>query len=124
MVLKLRGLQLPPWNTETGKAANRAWVEFLKREQRVMKTRVEFEMAAQYALAGSPGAEPEARFDAVDPAKQTYFAHLTGSVHRTDYRKRRIEEKIRAIESQVAEQDRVTWIASDKFSMADWIAGK
>jgi len=124
MTFRMRGIELPVWTSQTGLAVNRTWLEYLRREQRRERTKIEHDIVVAYAMAGSPNAEPEARFKAIEPAKKTYLSHLDGSVHRTENKRKRLEErKVRLLEKQ-AELDRLDWINSPDFSIADWAAGK
>jgi hypothetical protein len=124
MTFRTRGIELPSWTTQTGAATNKVWLEYLRREQRMERTRVEHEISVAYALAGSPEASAEDRFAVVDPPKQAYFAHMNGSVHRTAYKRRMLEKKQQELLNTKADMDRLDWIASDDFNLADWFAGK
>jgi hypothetical protein len=120
----MRGIELPSWTSQTGMAVNRVWLEYVRRGERTERARVEHASIVAYALAGSPHADADKRFEVVEPAKQVLLSHLTGSVHRTEYKRHLLEKKLVELEDQVAEQERISWIASDAFSLADWIAGK
>lgn len=124
MTFRMRGVELPPWTTQTGLAVNRVWLEYLRRELRTSKVRLEHEHAVAYALAGSPQGEAEARFNAVGPSKKAYLAHLDGSVHRTEYKRKLLEERVAALEARKAEMDRLDWIGSSAFNLAEWFAGR
>ena len=124
MSLRIRGIELPSWTSETGMAVNRVWLEYTRREERTARARVEHEMTVAYALAGSPHAEAEKRFEVVEPTKKTLLSHMSGSVHRTEYKRHMLELRLRQIRVSIAEQERITWISSDEFNLADWFAGK
>jgi hypothetical protein len=124
MQLRLRGIDLPGWTSETGAAANRVWVEFLRREQRMEKARVEYEAMASFALAGSPQGDPEKRFDVLSASKTALYAHIDQSVHRTGYKRALLERRAKVLETQQEEMRRLDWIGSGEFSLSDWVAGK
>ena len=124
MTFRVRGVVLPSWETETGLAVNKVWLEFLRREQRRDRAQAEHEMIVAYALAGSPQADSEKRFEVVDPTKKTLFAHMSGLVYRTEYKRRLLEQQVRKLDSQISEMARIDWISGDDFDLAAWAAGK
>ena len=124
MTFRIRGVLLPEWTSQAGMAINRVWLEYLRREQRMERTRVEHEIAVAYALAGSPEADPEARFEVVDSPKKAYFAHMDGSVHRTKYKRELLEKRFGELMQRKADMDRIDWISGSDFNLADWFAGK
>lgn len=124
MTYRMRGILLPGWTSQTGLATNKVWLEYMRRERRMERVKVEYEISAAYALAGSPDASAEDRFAVVDPPKQAYFAHLNGTVHQTAYKRRMLEKKMVELLERKAQMNRIDWINSPDFNMADWFAGK
>ena len=124
MTLRMRGLDLPDWGTKTGSATNKVWSEFLRREHRRDRVRIDFEMMSMYALAGSPDGDPEKRFEVMEPSRKALLAHMDQSVHRTAYKRDLLMAKVRNLQEREAEMERIDWISSEGFSLTDWASGK
>ncbi len=124
MTFRMRGIQLPDWDTPTGSAVNRVWLEFLRRERRLDRARVEHDMVSAYALAGSPDGDVEKRFEVAGKTKEVLFSHIDQTVHQTAYKRIRLEKHIRRVQGTIDELERLDWITSDEFNLQDWFEGR
>lgn len=121
-VLRLRGMELPGWDSNVGYAVNEFWTELLQRERRSAVALAQLDMYS--ALAASSGAEIAKKIEAVSPFFDDYLSKTDHSAYTVDHRIRKQRRKIRELRQQKEQFDRLRWMESEAFSLQAWFDGK
>ena len=121
-VLRLRGMELPGWDSAVGYAVNDFWAEVLQRERRIFAAKAQLEMFS--ALAAPSASDMGAKLAALTPFFEDYLSKTDHSAYTVDHRVSKLRRKLAGLRQQKANLDRLRWMDSDEFSLKAWFAGE
>lgn len=109
-------------DTLPGMAANRMWVEMLRRERQLESTLTEHSLLMTYIMAGvPPQVEYEKRHEWLSPSLKKVLAEINQTAYSVQYRKGLIQHRLSKLDERESQMAMLDAMSSDTFSIQDWM---
>jgi hypothetical protein len=112
-------MELPGWDDDIGYQVNLFWAEMVQRERRQTAAGATF--AAVLSLAAGSSADVGDKLEGMNPFLDDFLSKSDHTAYTLDNKVEKILAKLRAVMVKKAEFDRMRWIASDDFSIEEWL---